>query len=81
MQTSFRRAAARPAATLALALVLAAGAGLCGLVVRDWAASVFAYLDYSVSMRKMIPGALLLVLGAHGLLASFFLSILGLKRR
>jgi hypothetical protein len=32
-------------------------------------------------MRRMIPGALLLVLGAHGLLASFFLSILGLKRR
>lgn len=65
----------------ASALLLAAGAVLCGLVVRDWAGSVFNYLDYSVSMRKMIPGALLLVLGAHGLLASFFLSILGLRRR
>lgn len=62
-------------------VLLLAGAALCGLVVRDWAASVFSYLDYSVSMRKMIPGALLLVLGAHGLLSSFFLSILGLKRR
>ena len=69
------------AGLVASVLLLAAGAGLCGLVVRDWAASVFNYLDYSVSMRKMIPGALLLVLGAHGLLASFFLSILGLKRR
>ena len=66
---------------VASALLLAAGAGLCASVARDWAASVFNYLDYSVSMRKMIPGALLLVLGAHGLLASFFLSILGLKRR
>lgn len=61
--------------------LLAAGAALCGLVVRDWAASAFSHLDYSVSMRKMIPGALLLVLGAHGLLSSFFLSILQLKRR
>jgi glycosyltransferase involved in cell wall biosynthesis len=69
------------AGLVASVLLLAAGAGLCGLVVRDWAASVFNYLDYSVSMRKMIPGALLLVLGAHGLLSSFFLSILGLKRR
>lgn len=62
-------------------VLLAAGAALCGLVVRDWAASAFSHLDYSVSMRKMIPGALLLVLGAHGLLSSFFLSILRLKRR
>ena len=69
------------AGLVASALLLAAGALLCGLVVRDWAASVFNYLDYSVSMRRMIPGALLLVLGSHGLLASFFLSILGLKRR
>ena len=66
---------------VASALLLAAGAVLCGLVVKDWADSVFNYLDYSVSMRKMIPGALLLVLGAHGLLSSFFLSVLGLKRR
>ena len=69
------------AGLVASVLLLAGGTVLCGSVVRDWAASVFNYLDYSVSMRKMIPGALLLVLGAHGLLASFFLSILGLKRR
>ena len=47
-------------------LLLLAGAALCASVAADWAASVFNYLDYSVSMRKMIPGALLLVLGAHG---------------
>ena len=65
----------------ASALLLAAGTGLCASVAADWAASVFNYLDYSLSMRRMIPGALLLVLGAHGLFASFFLSILGLRRR
>lgn len=65
----------------ASAVLLLAGTALCASVAVDWAHSVFNYLDYSVSMRKMIPGALLLVLGAHGLLSSFFLSILGLKRR
>ncbi|MFN7990208.1 MAG: glycosyltransferase family 2 protein [Thermoanaerobaculia bacterium] len=63
-----------------VALLLAGGA-LCASVTGDWIASGWSYLDYSVSMRRMIPGALLLVLGAHGLLSSFFLSILGLKRR
>ena len=66
---------------VASSVLLLAGTALCASVAADWAASVFNYLDYSVSMRRMIPGALLLVLGAHGLLASFFLSILGLKRR
>jgi glycosyltransferase involved in cell wall biosynthesis len=66
---------------VASALLLATGSALCASVVLDWAAAVFNYLDYSVSMRRMIPGALLLVLGAHGLLSSFFLSILGLRRR
>ena len=54
---------------------------LCASVASAWAASGWAFLDYSVSMRRMIPGALLLVLGAHGIFASFFLSILGLRRR
>jgi len=66
---------------VASALLLAAGGALCVSVVLDWAAAVFNYLDYSVAMRRMIPGALLVVLGAHGLLSSFFLSILGLRRR
>lgn len=61
--------------------LLGAGAVLCASVASDWIASGWSYLDYSVTMRRMIPGALLLVLGAHGLLASFFLSILQLKRR
>ena len=69
------------AGLVASAALLLAGAALCASVAGDWIASGWSYLDYSVSMRKMIPGALLLVLGAHGLLSSFFLSILGLKRR
>ncbi|MCL4809752.1 MAG: glycosyltransferase family 2 protein [Thermoanaerobaculia bacterium] len=66
---------------VASAVLFVAGTTLCASVAADWAASLFNYLDYSDSMRRMIPGALLLVLGGHGLLSSFFLSILGLKRR
>lgn len=65
----------------ASALLLLAGAFLGGSVVAEWARSGYRHLDTTTAMRSMIPGALLLVLGAHGLLASFFLSILGLRRR
>ena len=75
------RLVTRETGLAASALLLAAGAGLCGSVALEWVRSGWSYLDYSFTMRRMIPGALLLVLGAHGLFASFFLSILGLKRR
>jgi len=61
---------------------LALGGGLLvGAVLGDWRAGGFTHLDYARSMRFMIPGALLLVLGAETVLSSFFLSVLGLKRR
>jgi hypothetical protein len=65
---------------VASALCAACGVALVGGVLTDWGRSGFTSLDYSRSMRGMIPGALLLVLGAQGLLSSFFLSILGLAR-
>jgi voltage-gated potassium channel Kch len=57
------------------------GALLIGLVMNVWSGEQFRTLDYSRTMRAMIPGTLLLVLGAQAILSSFFLSILGLKRR
>ncbi len=63
------------------ALLTVAGALLVGHVVSVWSSAQFRTLDYSRTMRWMIPGALLLVLGAQAILSSFFLSILGLKRR
>ena len=66
---------------LASAAFLVAGAGLTASVVAEWAGSGYRYLDAALTLRRLIPGALLLVLGAHGVLASFFLSILGLRRR
>lgn len=58
-----------------------AGALLVGHVVHVWAAAGYRNLAYGETMRWMIPGVLLLVLGAQAVLSSFFLSILGLKRR
>lgn len=58
-------------------------AGLAGslLAVSAWGARHFGALDYSRSMRLVIPSALLLTLGAQTVFASFFLSVLGLRRR
>lgn len=58
-----------------------AGVFLVGRVMRIWSGEEFRTLDYSRTMRWMVPGVLLLVLGAQTILSSFFLSILGLKRR
>ena len=74
--------------TVTLETGLAAGAGgallglaLVGHAVLSWRAAGWGALDYTVTMRWMVPGVLLLVLGAQAILSSFFLSVLGLKRR
>jgi glycosyltransferase involved in cell wall biosynthesis len=62
-------------------LLTVAGALLVGHVMSVWSSEEFRTLDYSRTMRWMVPGVLLLVRGAQAILSSFFLSILGLKRR
>jgi len=49
--------------------------------VTGWGIRHFGALDYSHTMRIVIPGVLLLILGAQTIFASFFLSVLGLQRR
>jgi glycosyltransferase involved in cell wall biosynthesis len=63
------------AATTALGLLLLAGA------INLWRAAGFGSLDYSRTMRWVIPGVTLTVLGFQTMLSSFFLSILGMRRR
>ena len=41
----------------------------------------FGHLDYAVTMRWAIPGATLTSLGFQTILSSFFVSVLGMKRR
>jgi glycosyltransferase involved in cell wall biosynthesis len=60
------------------ALMLVAGlAGLAAAVI-SWGASDFGALDPRLTMREVIPAAVLLTLGVQTVFASFFLSILGL---
>jgi glycosyltransferase involved in cell wall biosynthesis len=63
------------------ALLVAAGLGTSLYSVGDWGARHFGALNYSHTMRVVIPAALLLILGAQTVFASFFLSVLGLRRR
>ena len=67
---------------------LAAGIGLitCGLgasiyALGDWGGQAFGNLDPRQMLRVVIPGATALLLGFQVVLSSFFLSVLGLKRR
>jgi glycosyltransferase involved in cell wall biosynthesis len=72
--------------TLELGLVFGVALMISGLAtsvyaVGVWGARDFGPLDYSVTMRLIIPAALLLTLGVQTVFASFFLSVLGLRRR
>jgi hypothetical protein len=54
--------------------------GVAGTVVAvsSWGAVGFGDLDPRVTMREVIPAAVLLTLGVQTIFASFFLSILGI---
>ena len=49
--------------------------------VWSWSAVAFGALDPRLTMRVVIPGAVLLVLGIQTIFSSFFLSVLGIRRR
>jgi glycosyltransferase involved in cell wall biosynthesis len=63
----------------AVALVL--GLGLLIASINDWRLANFGALNYADTMRLVIPGATLVVLGFQTILFGFFISILGMKRR
>jgi glycosyltransferase involved in cell wall biosynthesis len=63
------------------ALAFFAGLILLGVAVLQWKSAHFGRLDYAVTMRWVIPGATLTALGFQTVLSSFFVSILGMKRR
>jgi glycosyltransferase involved in cell wall biosynthesis len=65
---------------LAGALLLLGGALLLLGAIWQWQAADFGRLDYSETMRWVIPGATLTALGSQTILASFFVSILGMRR-
>jgi hypothetical protein len=63
------------------ALAFLAGLILLGAAVFQWKSAHFGRLDYTVTMRWVIPGATLTALGFQTVLSSFFVSILGMKHR
>jgi glycosyltransferase involved in cell wall biosynthesis len=71
---------------LEVGLVVGAMTGLAGLAfllraILAWRAAGFGALDTSESLRLVIPGSTLALLGLHIIFASFFLSILGMQKR
>jgi hypothetical protein len=68
-------------ALIAGSAVFLIGIGLLLGAVNQWWATHFGPLDYSRTMRWVIPGVTLTALGFQTILSSFFLSILGMSRR
>src|SRR5262249_48147823 len=62
-------------------LAAIAGAALLAVAVNKWRLTGFGHLDYSRTMRWVVPGATLMALGVQTIFSSFFVSILGMKRR
>jgi glycosyltransferase involved in cell wall biosynthesis len=67
---------------LAAGLVLfLAGLGLSIYTVAFWSGRSFGALSTSSTIRLVVPAATFMILGLETVLASFFLSILGISRR
>lgn len=73
-------------ASLERGLIAGAAGMLAGLIllggaVQQWWAVDFGHLSYGYTMRWVIPGMMCTTLGFQTILFSFFLSVLGLRRR
>jgi hypothetical protein len=62
-------------------LTFLAGLGLLIVAINHWRLASFGPLDYAHTMRLVVPGATLTALGFQTILSSFFVSILGMRRR
>ncbi len=61
--------------------LLLAGLAMSIYAVSDWGAHSFGSLDPTKILRLVIPAVTAMTLGSEIILSSFFLSVLGLKRR
>lgn len=62
-------------------IVLLIGGFLLILAVKQWFEIGFGELDYAYTMKFVIPGTTLVVLGVQTILSGFFVSILGMSRK
>jgi glycosyltransferase involved in cell wall biosynthesis len=63
------------------AMLLLAGVALIGRAVQLWSSAHFGGIPYSESLRIVIPGVTCVTMGTQIVFSSFFLSILGLRRK
>jgi glycosyltransferase involved in cell wall biosynthesis len=63
------------------ALIFLAGVVGTGVAIADWRGANFGDLKPTHELRIIIPSTLALALGSQTMLASFFFSVLGLKRQ
>ena len=68
-------------ALLVSTAILVTGAAFLIMAISQWRATEFGSLDYAQTMRLVVPGVTLTALGFQTILASFFISVLGLKHR
>jgi hypothetical protein len=62
-------------------IALFIGLALLMAAINHWRLMNFGHLDYAQTMRLVVPGATLTALGFQTILSSFFVSILGMRRR
>ncbi|MFN2508433.1 MAG: glycosyltransferase family 2 protein [Chthoniobacterales bacterium] len=79
--TKFLRSATLEGGVLIGALLFVAGLGGSIWAVLSWSSHAFGPLDTSKTLRIIVPSATALMLGLQIIFSSFFLSVLGLKRR
>jgi glycosyltransferase involved in cell wall biosynthesis len=60
---------------------LIAGLALLGIAFNEWRAVRFGNLNYLHTMRLVAPGMTLATLGFQTILSSFFMSIMGMRRK
>jgi hypothetical protein len=57
------------------------GGVMLAAALNEWRVQDFGRLDYAHTMRVVVPGVTLSVLGYQTILSSFFLGLLGMRRR
>ena len=72
--------------TLERGLIAGAIAIALGVILLVWAATIwrshdFGHLNYSHTMRLVVPGVTLTALGVQGILGGFMISIMGMHRK
>jgi glycosyltransferase involved in cell wall biosynthesis len=66
---------------IASGAVMLVGLALLLVAVLQWRAAGFGRLDYAETMRLVVPGVTATALGFQTILSSFFVSLLGMRRK